>query len=151
MLLDETDQISRPDHDAHETVVAERLADYVPHPAAPLLEPISVLERGESSRRRHSTRGRAGSSGCGHHAAFDANLVGVRPDHVIEVKRRLLEEIDGPMLVHGLQGFDGRTITLPRRTELRPTVSFWKSATSSFALPANLRIVFLVLGLRGVR
>jgi len=59
-----------------------------------------------------------------HHAAFDANLMGVRPDHVIEVKRRLLEEIDGPMLLHGLQGFDGQTITVPRRTELRPNREF---------------------------
>jgi putative restriction endonuclease len=59
-----------------------------------------------------------------HHAAFDANLVGVRPDHVVEVKRRLLEEIDGPMLVHGLQGFDGHTITVPRRVELRPNREF---------------------------
>jgi hypothetical protein len=59
-----------------------------------------------------------------HHAAFDANLMGVRPDHVIEVKRRLLGEIDGPMLVHGLQGFDRQTITVPRRTELRPNREF---------------------------
>ena len=59
-----------------------------------------------------------------HHTAFDANLMGVRPDHVIEVKRRQLDEIDGPMLIHGLQGFDGRTITVPRRTELRPNGEF---------------------------
>lgn len=34
-----------------------------------------------------------------HHAAYDANLLGVRPDLVVEVQPRLLEEIDGPMLM----------------------------------------------------
>lgn len=48
----------------------------------------------------------------------------MRPDHVIEVKRRLLEEIDGPMLLQGLQGIDGQAITVPRRTELRPNLEF---------------------------
>ena len=59
-----------------------------------------------------------------HHAAFDANLMGVRPDHMIEVQRRLLDEIDGPMLVHGLQGFEEREIAVPRRNELRPNREF---------------------------
>jgi putative restriction endonuclease len=59
-----------------------------------------------------------------HHAAFDANLVGIRPDHVIEVRRDLLDEIDGPMLVHGLQGFDRRQIIVPRPADLRPNPVF---------------------------
>jgi putative restriction endonuclease len=57
-------------------------------------------------------------------SAFDANLMGVQPDHMIEVKRRMREEMGGPMLIHGLQGFEGQTITVPRRTELRPNRGF---------------------------
>jgi putative restriction endonuclease len=55
-----------------------------------------------------------------HHAAFDQNIIGVRPDLVIEVNRRILEEIDGPMLVHGLQGFHQSSLVVPRRPEWRP-------------------------------
>jgi putative restriction endonuclease len=33
-----------------------------------------------------------------HHRAFDQNLVGVSPDYMVHVSRRLLEDDDGPML-----------------------------------------------------
>jgi putative restriction endonuclease len=33
-----------------------------------------------------------------HHRAFDHNLVGVSPDYVVHVSRRLREDEDGPML-----------------------------------------------------
>jgi putative restriction endonuclease len=33
-----------------------------------------------------------------HHRAFDQNLVGVSPDYMVHVSRRLLEDEDGPML-----------------------------------------------------
>lgn len=39
-----------------------------------------------------------------HHAAFDAKILGIRPDYVVEIRTDLLEEIDGPMLKYGLQG-----------------------------------------------
>ena len=55
-----------------------------------------------------------------HHAAFDANILGIRPDYVIEIRTDILEETDGPMLKHGLQGFEGALIQLPRHPELRP-------------------------------
>ncbi|WP_230595461.1 HNH endonuclease [Rhodococcoides fascians] len=38
-----------------------------------------------------------------HHAAYDANIMGVTPDHVVEIRSDLLEEIDGPMLQYGLK------------------------------------------------
>jgi putative restriction endonuclease len=51
-----------------------------------------------------------------HHAAYDKNVLGIRPDYVVEIHSRLLAEIDGPMLVHGLQEHHGRTLMqLPRR------------------------------------
>ena len=55
-----------------------------------------------------------------HHAAFDRFLLGVTPDYVIEVRKDILKEKDGPMLIHGLQGLHQKKITLPRRPELQP-------------------------------
>jgi len=57
-----------------------------------------------------------------HHAAFDAHVIAIRPDYHIEVRRDVLEESDGPMLIHGLQGFHEHTIGLPVRPHLRPDV-----------------------------
>ena len=55
-----------------------------------------------------------------HHAAFDRHILGVRPDLVIEIRKDILTEHDGPMLVHGLQDFAGKGITVPRSPDLRP-------------------------------
>ncbi|MHB8489159.1 MAG: HNH endonuclease [Candidatus Dormibacteria bacterium] len=55
-----------------------------------------------------------------HHAAFDSNIIGIRPDLVIEVRKDILRETDGPMLLHGLQGLHGSIITVPREARLRP-------------------------------
>jgi len=48
-----------------------------------------------------------------HHAAFDAMMVGIGPDYIVEVRRDLLEEIDGPMLQHGLKDMHGQRLILP--------------------------------------
>lgn len=56
-----------------------------------------------------------------HHAAFDQNIIGIRPDLIIEVSQTVLEEIDGPMLIHGLQGFHERSIVAPRARSHRPS------------------------------
>ena len=55
-----------------------------------------------------------------HHAAFDSNIIGIRPDLVIEVRQDILRETDGPMLLHGLQGLHGSMITVPREARFRP-------------------------------
>jgi putative restriction endonuclease len=55
-----------------------------------------------------------------HHAAFDAHILGIRPDYVIEIRTDVLHEVDGPMLVLGLQGFQGATLRVPARRKLRP-------------------------------
>jgi len=55
-----------------------------------------------------------------HHAAFDANIMGIRPDLVVEVRHDVLAEIDGPMLLHGLQGAHGTRIWVPHRNDRRP-------------------------------
>ncbi|WP_298339932.1 HNH endonuclease [Ferrimicrobium sp.] len=55
-----------------------------------------------------------------HHAAFDRNLLGIRPDFVVEVKPELLREIDGPMLQHGLKEMNGTQLVLPKERASRP-------------------------------
>jgi len=55
-----------------------------------------------------------------HHGAYDANLIGIRPDHVIHVSARLLAEHDGPTLEFALKGYDGHAISIPRRADQRP-------------------------------
>ncbi len=55
-----------------------------------------------------------------HHAAYDRNILGVRPDLQIEVQPRVLAEVDGPMLRHGLQGMAGMHLLVPQRRDARP-------------------------------
>lgn len=55
-----------------------------------------------------------------HHAAFDRNILGIRPDLEIDIRVDVLTEADGPMLRHGLQGFQGSRLIVPRRPENRP-------------------------------
>lgn len=58
---------------------------------------------------------------CGlHHTAFDANLIGIRPDRVIQVSERLLHEHDGPVLEYGIKRFQGQVIRVPSRAVDRP-------------------------------
>jgi putative restriction endonuclease len=59
-----------------------------------------------------------------HHAAFDRYFVGVREDYVVEVRPDILNESDGPMLIHGLQKVHGTKIIVPRFTEFRPNPEF---------------------------
>ncbi|MBK7317620.1 MAG: hypothetical protein IPI86_08170 [Anaerolineales bacterium] len=39
-----------------------------------------------------------------HHSAYDAFIIGVTPDYIIQVRADILEEEDGPVLQHGLKG-----------------------------------------------
>lgn len=55
-----------------------------------------------------------------HHAAYDHNILGVRPDLVVEVQPKVLAEVDGPMLRYGLQQMAGATILIPRERAAQP-------------------------------
>lgn len=55
-----------------------------------------------------------------HHAAFDANIIGVTPEYVIKVREDILLEIDGPMLKHGIQELQNQKIILPNHKNLWP-------------------------------
>jgi putative restriction endonuclease len=54
-----------------------------------------------------------------HHRAFDQNLVGVSPDYLVHVSRRLRDDEDGPML-DVLNGFHEVQLLLPGRASDRP-------------------------------
>jgi putative restriction endonuclease len=56
-----------------------------------------------------------------HHAAFDRNILGIRPDLVVEIRDDILREEDGPMLRHGLQELHGHgLLVVPRASDLKP-------------------------------
>lgn len=55
-----------------------------------------------------------------HHSAYDQDMLGITPDGEVRIATRLLAEIDGPMLKHGLQEMDRRPLTLPRKRTDRP-------------------------------
>jgi putative restriction endonuclease len=56
-----------------------------------------------------------------HHRAYDVSVLGIRPDLVVEIRHDLLDEIDGPMLEHGLQRRHRQPLmTVPVRRADRP-------------------------------
>lgn len=56
-----------------------------------------------------------------HHAAFDRYFLGVTPDYQVQIRHDLLDEIDGPMLRHGLQELHGgRLMAIPKHRRDRP-------------------------------
>lgn len=55
-----------------------------------------------------------------HHAAFDTNILGVRPDLSVHIRQDILDEIDGPMLTHGLQGMHNARVIGPPSRAARP-------------------------------
>lgn len=68
-----------------------------------------------------------------HHAAFDARILGIRPDHVVQIRRDLLEEVDGPMLQHGLKERHGeRLMVLPSSRGERPSEDLLELAFERF-------------------
>jgi putative restriction endonuclease len=67
-----------------------------------------------------------------HHAAFDANILGIAPNYQIEIRLDVLEEKDGPMLRHGLQGFHGQWLLTPHREVLRPKREFLEERYAVF-------------------
>jgi putative restriction endonuclease len=68
-----------------------------------------------------------------HHLAYDRNLLGIDPDGVVHIARRLLDERDGPMLLEGLQGFHRSPIHLPARTADRPDPTRLEARFERFA------------------
>lgn len=67
-----------------------------------------------------------------HHAAFDKNIVGIRPDYKVEIRQDILEEEDGPMLRHGLQEMHGHRIIVPKREVWKPNPEFLEERYEEF-------------------
>lgn len=70
-----------------------------------------------------------------HHAAYDQDILGITPDYIIKIRRDILEEKDGPMLKHGLQYLNDKTLILPanekdypNQARLEMRFEFFKSA-----------------------
>ena len=85
---------------------------------APLLDAAHIIGDGEALGDAVVPNG---LSLCKiHHAAYDANLLGISPGYRIVINESLLRETDGPMLLHGLQEMDGRTMIVPRIAKERP-------------------------------
>lgn len=59
-----------------------------------------------------------------HHAAYDRNIIGVNADLIVHVREDVRNESDGPMLRHGLQGFHGERLHVPRPELQRPKREF---------------------------
>jgi len=56
-----------------------------------------------------------------HHAAFDQNLIGIRPDTLqVEVRADVRTQHDGPMLLHGIQEMQGSRLLVPSAHAARP-------------------------------
>ena len=68
-----------------------------------------------------------------HHAAYDLNVLGVRPDLTVAIRTDVLEEVDGPMLAHGLQDFHNQPLLhTPRRVADMPGVEYLERRWAEF-------------------
>jgi putative restriction endonuclease len=67
-----------------------------------------------------------------HHGAFDAHILGVTPDYTIEIRGDVLIEKDGPMLLHGLQGFHRKRLQVPLHASARPRREFLEERYALF-------------------
>lgn len=70
---------------------------------------------------------------CGiHHGAYDANIMGIAPDSSIHIRADILDEVDGPMLLHGLQEMHGSRIHVPASTALQPRREYLEERFARF-------------------
>lgn len=68
-----------------------------------------------------------------HHAAFDSQILGVRPDLVVEIRTDILAEVDGPMLKYGLQERHRQPLmSVPSKRAERPSRSLLEAAYARF-------------------
>lgn len=89
------------------------------------LRHVSLLDAAHIRRDAHPMGIAAVSNGMAlckiHHAAYDQNILGIRPDLVVQVRADILEELDGPMLLHGLQEMAGVRLAVPRNRVEKPS------------------------------
>lgn len=85
----------------------------------PLLDAAHIVEDGNE---RGIAAVRNGLSLCKiHHAAYDSGILGVTPGLQVQIRADILDEIDGPLLEHGLKRLHNQTLrVVPRRRVDRP-------------------------------
>lgn len=102
------------------------LEAYVRHCAICSLKHVELLDAAHIVPDSYE-RGRAAiSNGLAlckiHHSAYDADVIGIDADYRIHIAESVMQEVDGPMLRHGLQDFHGELLRqLPSRTSDRPS------------------------------
>ena len=119
-LLDPADHPVRP---SERRTVHQRSSD-APS-ATPAVDPSSVRRvKGRPPGTTDETGLTAVTNGVNlceiHDAAYDRNLLGIEADYRVAINRQLLDEVDGPVLSHGLQEMHGTTIQLPGRAVEHP-------------------------------
>ncbi|MFI7049619.1 HNH endonuclease [Streptosporangium sandarakinum] len=100
------------------------------------LRHASLLDAAHIMRDSHPEGIPAVSNGLAlckiHHAAYDKNFLGIRPDYTVEIREDLLDEEDGPMLRHGLQEMDGIALKIPKLRQDRPSIAAIMSRYEEF-------------------
>ncbi len=71
-----------------------------------------------------------------HHATFDAFILGVTPDYIIQVRQDVLEEEDGPVLRYALKGLHNARLLLPSSKRKWPSRDALEWRYSKFRLAA---------------
>jgi len=67
-----------------------------------------------------------------HHGAFDTQVLGIRPDYVVQIRGDVLKELDGPTHRHALQGLHGEGMWLPRKRAARPDATLLEERWERF-------------------
>ncbi len=67
-----------------------------------------------------------------HHRAYDRNLLGIRPDSVVELSPTLLKTRDGPTFEEAFLAFHERPVHAPRRPEDRPRKVYLETRYQEF-------------------
>lgn len=68
-----------------------------------------------------------------HHAAYDRRILGITPGYEVRINAEVLQEVDGPMLRHGIQEFHGkRLMVLPQRRKDCPDRSLLEARYEAF-------------------
>lgn len=68
-----------------------------------------------------------------HHAAYDRDIIGIRPNYTVQVRADVLLEVDGPMLRHGIQELHGAELQIPGRAADHPDRELLAARYDSFA------------------
>ncbi len=72
-----------------------------------------------------------------HHATFDAFIIGISPDYIVEIRDDILEEHNGPMLEHLIKDFHKSRIVLPKDKESWPDKEFLEIRYQRFKIGEN--------------